>query len=212
MKNLLRKHVTIQLVVLAVVFLGGGCDFFYRLVQKEGAEERDIIGEVSPFEKNDKVAEVQQLLKIYGYRVGRADGILGATTRDAIEQFQVDNNLTTSRFVDKATWARLIELEQDGLVDNGKIVVKAVQQALKEAGCQPGKIDGKMGQATKAAIIEFQKKNNLNPDGKVGYQTLRRLAEYLPPFTDEEDGVVEIQEKKEPPVVKKTSKKKSRAK
>ena len=163
-----------------------GCDAVYRAIQKEGAEEKDLVGEISPFHRNEKVAEVQKLLKTYGYRVGSVDGVLGATSRDAVEQFQLDNDLPASRFVDKATWAALIKLEQCGLVYDGDLVPKAVQQALREAGFNPGSLDGKMGQMTKTAILEFQKANKLKADGKVGFLTLKKLADYLPPYNKDE--------------------------
>ena len=48
---------------------------------------------------------------------------------------------------------------------------KAVQRALKELGIYDGKIDGRVGPKTKAAIREFQKSRNLKVDGKVGAAT-----------------------------------------
>ncbi|MFH0790405.1 MAG: peptidoglycan-binding domain-containing protein, partial [Candidatus Omnitrophota bacterium] len=49
--------------------------------------------------------------------------------------------------------------------------VKQIQTALKNAGLNPGKIDGKMGKQTRDAIRAFQKANNLGIDGKVGRKT-----------------------------------------
>ncbi len=51
------------------------------------------------------------------------------------------------------------------------VSVKALQEALAAAGLDPGPIDGRMGQKTKAAIKAFQKKNSLNADGVVGEKT-----------------------------------------
>ena len=70
-----------------------GCDAIYRLLQKEGAEEKEMIGIVVHNERNQKVTEIQQLLKLYGYKVGHPDGVLGANTRKAIEVFQIDQKL-----------------------------------------------------------------------------------------------------------------------
>ncbi len=56
---------------------------------------------------------------------------------------------------------------------------KQVQIALRNAGYNPGKIDGKMGKLTRDAIKAFQKANNLTPDGKAGKQTWKLLKEYL---------------------------------
>ncbi|MCM8824497.1 MAG: peptidoglycan-binding protein [Candidatus Omnitrophica bacterium] len=60
-----------------------------------------------------------------------------------------------------------------------KISVLQIQTALKNAGFSPGPIDGKLGAKTKKAIIEFQKREGLVPDGKVGPKTWERLSKYL---------------------------------
>ncbi|MFA5089527.1 MAG: peptidoglycan-binding domain-containing protein [Candidatus Omnitrophota bacterium] len=56
---------------------------------------------------------------------------------------------------------------------------KEIQTALKNAGYNPGSIDGKMGAQTKEAIKAFQKANKLKQDGKVGKATWNLLREYL---------------------------------
>jgi len=56
---------------------------------------------------------------------------------------------------------------------------KQIQTALKNAGYDPGVIDGKMGKQTKEAIRAFQRANNLNADGRVGKKTWKLLREYL---------------------------------
>lgn len=56
---------------------------------------------------------------------------------------------------------------------------REVQQALKNAGLYDGEIDGKIGPKSKKAIEEFQAKNNLKADGKVGHKTWQMLKEYL---------------------------------
>jgi murein L,D-transpeptidase YcbB/YkuD len=63
--------------------------------------------------------------------------------------------------------------------ESGKPSVKQVQQALKNAGFNPGPADGRSGTQTRLAIKEFQKVNNLNADGKVGKQTWALLEPYL---------------------------------
>lgn len=179
------RRVPLLLIVclLATLPAVSGCDRIYRLLQREGAEELDLLGEVVPYEFNARVMTVQKLLKLFGYRVGRPDGILGGNTRDAIEAFQKDNGLPASRFVDYATWDSLNRFADVGLVVNGDLDVKALQQALKNAGFNPGKIDGARGEKTDLAIVEFQKAHNLQPDGKVGLNTLTQLAVFLQPET-----------------------------
>ena len=174
------RRMLIFLGGLLVLVSVGGCDRIYGLLQKEGAEEKALVGQVVPFEKNVKVEKVQRLLKLYGYRIGKADGVLGANTRQAIENFQTDNNLPVTRFVDQATWAELNRFVEDGLVVKNAINMRAVQQALANAGFDPGSADGRAGVRTQAALAQFQQAAHLKPDGRIGFQTLRRLANYLP--------------------------------
>lgn len=51
-----------------------------------------------------------------------------------------------------------------------------IQQKLSELGYYYGNIDGKFGNNTKKAVIQFQKDNNLSADGIVGIKTLEALG------------------------------------
>jgi len=60
-----------------------------------------------------------------------------------------------------------------------KPTTKQVQIALKNAGYDPGPIDGKKGQKTREAIMAFQKANGLAVDGRAGKLTWGLLRDYL---------------------------------
>jgi len=57
--------------------------------------------------------------------------------------------------------------------------VRQIQIALKNAGYDPGRIDGKMGKKTREAIKAFQKAKGLAVDGKMGKLTWNLLRDYL---------------------------------
>lgn len=57
--------------------------------------------------------------------------------------------------------------------------IRQIQIALKNAGYNPGSIDGRRGKQTRDAIKAFQRANNLVVDGKVGKRTWKLLREYL---------------------------------
>jgi len=176
----------ILLLNFALCFSLCGCDALYRLLDEEGAQEKELIGNVVPFEKNLVIEEVQSLLYLYGYNTGKVDGIIGFRTRNAIEKFQRDNGLKPSRFADQATWERLNIFKDNELVIKGQLNVRLIQFLLKEAGFNPGRIDGKLGGRTKAAVLKFQEAQGLKIDGKIGYRTLTELAKFIPEGAQEE--------------------------
>ena len=156
-----------------------GCDRVYRMLDKGGAEEKELVGEILPFEDNEKVKEIQALLKVYGYSPGSVDGVLGPSTREAIAKFQKDQGLEITRSVSLDTWQKLNVFTENGLVKDGELNLIEIQQLLFAAGYNPGKIDGKIGPSTHKAIKAFQKGHNVHSDGKIGYKTLTLLAKYL---------------------------------
>src|SRR3990167_4146140 len=55
--------------------------------------------------------------------------------------------------------------------------VKQVQRALKQAGFDPGSVDGLIGHRTHTALLKFQRAHGLEPDGIIGEQTWIALSE-----------------------------------
>jgi peptidoglycan hydrolase-like protein with peptidoglycan-binding domain len=55
--------------------------------------------------------------------------------------------------------------------------VKDAQQALQQAGLYKGKVDGKFGPQTKAAVKEFQKENGLKPTARLDSATMKKLSQ-----------------------------------
>lgn len=62
----------------------------------------------------------------------------------------------------------------------GDQFTRKVQKALKNAGLDPGPIDGKMGRLTTEAIRAFQRDNNLPETGRANEATQVLLWKYLP--------------------------------
>lgn len=54
--------------------------------------------------------------------------------------------------------------------------IKLVQKKLKNWGYYTGSVDGIYGSKTKAAVVKFQKKNGLAPDGIIGDKTLKAMG------------------------------------
>lgn len=58
--------------------------------------------------------------------------------------------------------------------------VEELQKKLKDAGFDPGPIDGQYGDQTRAAVTAFQQARGLSPDGIVGPQTRDALLQPAP--------------------------------
>lgn len=124
------------------------------------------------------VKQVQQKLKDLGYYTGSVDGIFGATTKKAVMNFQKGKGLTADGVVGSATLSALGLGSSSATLRQGDQgnKVKEVQQKLKNWGYYQGTADGIFGQATKTAVINFQKNNGLPADGIVGSKTFAALG------------------------------------
>lgn len=172
----ITRHSLFAMISAFAVCLSG-CDLIYGLLDKEGAEEQQIIGKILPYEQNEKVLEAQMILKLYGYAIGTPDGVLGGRTREILGRFQVDAGLKKTRFIDQATWDELHVFEDAGLIRDAQLNFKKVQQCLKDAGLDPGAADGVWGEKTRLAVQKFQADHDLPADGRIGYKTLSVLME-----------------------------------
>ena len=174
-----RTHYFLKLISMLSVFsfVCTGCDLLLRILQKELAEEKELLGDTYTY--NPKVEKIQKILKEAGYSPGPIDGRLGSKTRGAIKLFQKDHNLKITGYVDKETWRELNEIQRELTIFFQKINVREIQSALKKAGFNPGPIDGKIGPKTRKAIREFQKAKGLTPNGIVGYKTWSMLKKFM---------------------------------
>jgi peptidoglycan hydrolase-like protein with peptidoglycan-binding domain len=92
-----------------------------------------------------------------------------------------DNTVVTDTIGDAAATATTaVQDATAALPSNGSLPTpKDIQTALKNAGYYHGDVDGNIGPKTKQAVKDFQLKNNLSSDGKVGPKTWSRLSQYL---------------------------------
>ena len=82
--------------------------------------------------------------------------------------------------LDRAMQERIVPVKQAVSIEpKSRPNIKQIQTALRNAGYNPGKIDGRMGGQTREAIKSFQRANNITVDGKVGKKTWELLRVYL---------------------------------
>jgi peptidoglycan hydrolase-like protein with peptidoglycan-binding domain len=65
---------------------------------------------------------------------------------------------------------------QDTAQKASRAQVKAVQQALKDKGHDPGAVDGEMGPKTEAALRDYQGKEGLTATGTADAETMAKLT------------------------------------
>jgi len=171
-----NQKLILVVFLLGYCMVGGGCNLLLKVVNKDMAEEKEILGKVYGF--NPKVENLQEMLKNLSYNAGSIDGKLGFRTRSAIKVFQKKYDLKMSGYLSKKTWEKL-ELLHEELFALKKVTVSQVQKTLKSAGFNPGVLDNKLGPKTKKAIRDFQKSEGLFADGEVGLKTWESLREYL---------------------------------
>ena len=132
---------------------------------------------------------VQRELTALGYVVGRADGEMDATTRDAISAYQKSQDLPVTGLPSDDLLRRI--LLGDSIADSDSTgalgasdrvaeqdgTVKSVQQVLAELGYSPGPVDGAMGGATARAIKAFQHDRRIAETGRITPELLAELKE-----------------------------------
>jgi peptidoglycan hydrolase-like protein with peptidoglycan-binding domain len=135
-----------------------------------------------------KVEEIQRGLLALGDYQGMVDGVAGRQTKLAIEAYQrkaglaVDGEVSDALLENLRFTREIAEAAQfTGSIEkptpkaNGKQLLE-VQTALAELGYQPGEITGDMTEATRSAIIMFQKDRGLAEDGEVSIGLLNEMS------------------------------------
>ena len=158
----------------SLVFLSG-CDLLLPLVNKEMAQEKQVVGD--DYSAYPRIAAVQTALKQLGYNPGSADGNMGFRTRKAVKGFQTNSGLPPHGFIDRATYKSLARAIADRKARSIKPTYRQIQEALKVCGFDPGPADGRVGAKTRQAVKDFQKSKGLKDDGLVGGETWGKMTE-----------------------------------
>lgn len=193
----MRTKIYLIVSILTIVSFYG-CNIVPKSVQYQREEEK-LVGSVDII--NPKIEEVQVILQNEGYVPGNTDGRMGKETRDAIKMYQESIGVKSTGYIDKITLTQLEETRRTKEILQSKKeyvsktkdarqpagsskaefrpTTKDIQTALKNAGFDPGSLDGKIGPRTRQAIKDYQKSKGLVPDGVVGPKTWNLLGKNL---------------------------------
>jgi peptidoglycan hydrolase-like protein with peptidoglycan-binding domain len=133
------------------------------------------------FVDSNTVKQVQRTLSDRGYRVGTADGRMGPQTQSALRRFQRAERLEATGQLNHRTLVALGIQKGDAVADEQELhyhpsMVRRVQQTLNNRGFHAGPANGRMTEATHAAIKQFQKSENLEETGRLNDRTLAALG------------------------------------
>lgn len=183
-KDTHRRGPLYAIFFLAAMVLVSGCSLAGVSHRKEANEEKKIFGFIKGY--NPRIKDAEDYLVNAGFNPGPRDGRMDKKTRGAVRAFQKANGFEVSGFIDSKTWTKLSSYRRENKVAASSAQLhrpgeaRKIQQALKSAGFDPGPIDGKIGNKTKKAILDFQKSKGLAPSGKADQKTLEMLAKYFP--------------------------------
>jgi lysozyme len=130
------------------------------------------------------VRDLQQDLTTVKYYTGALDGVFGPSTKDAVIRFQQQHTLNADGIVSYKTKSAIeqeVRVSKRTLINQGEKgrEVEILQSILKSAVGNYGitNVDGLFGAATQAAVIKFQKANNLTDDGVIAATSWKELSQ-----------------------------------
>lgn len=166
----------------------------------------DTFSKLDEGDRSPVVAQIQERLMDLGYMDSdEPTEYYGSITERAVKTFQSHNGLSSDGICGSETYYLLFSDDAKKYVmqlgDSGDDV-EGVQQRLYELGYVTTKsnITGTFGDLTQSAVEDFQSRNNLKSDGKVGYNTLEKLFSENPvskcySIGDKDDVIKQVQEK-----------------
>gem|GEM_PF-2231206 len=152
-------------------------------------------GEAPVFIGPGSLSRIQQKLSEQGYDAGKADGVWGSSTAQALRRFQESRglaptgnfNIETLQALDPAdlfsgdpmqqgSKKRQFAKSQGAPLFIGPSDLRRVQQNLHKKGFEVGAADGIWGTKTQQAIRQFQQEKGLAPTGSINLALLENLG------------------------------------
>ena len=135
----------------------------------------------APFVNAQTVRQAQKVLNDRGFRTGGVDGRMGPQTEAALVNFQRAEKLQPTGKLDRQTIAALgLNKSSHGAQGTSgqypPSTIRKVQETLNARGYKAGPANGILGDATRAALRQFQKSESIAVTGRPNPRTLARLG------------------------------------
>lgn len=154
---------------------------------KVGAETREALysenakaNALSYGTQSPEVKQYQEILKRLGYLTTEPDGTYGNDMVAAVKRFQERNGLIPDGYLGPKTKKLLLSGDAQAnalMIGMSGDDVENVQRLLKKWGyLNESSCTGYYGSVTEYAVKEFQRRNGLSVDGKVGRQSMKVLT------------------------------------
>jgi peptidoglycan hydrolase-like protein with peptidoglycan-binding domain len=147
------------------------------------SEPREATAPVKRSIDKEKIQVIQELLNTLGFDAGPIDGVLGSKTRAALVRFQSGCAVlkevlgeSEKEILQQAAEPQAPAEESRPAGKLTKDRIRAVQERLKQAGFDPGPIDGVMGAKTREALEKYQASHGLSKSGALDAKTLGSLG------------------------------------
>lgn len=130
-------------------------------------------------EESEDIYKIQNKLQKLGYLATTPDGKYGDDTVAAVKRFQERNSIIADGYLGQETRSMLFsdDAQANGLaIGMGGTDVENMQKLLISLNYLKS-ADGYFGEATQNAVRNFQQRNNLTVDGKVGAETLNAMKD-----------------------------------
>jgi peptidoglycan hydrolase-like protein with peptidoglycan-binding domain len=133
-----------------------------------------------------KLQELQRGLRDLGFYDGPIDGIDGPQTRMAIATYQKAIGLSGTGRADEGLYRQVKMARRDippvppiapeSPAPDPERRLLAIQKVLADLGYAPGRIDGRLGSRTQAAIARFESDQGMTVTGEVSAALIGRLS------------------------------------
>jgi peptidoglycan hydrolase-like protein with peptidoglycan-binding domain len=131
------------------------------------------------------IRAIQRELEARGYAPGGASGTLELETRAAVLAFETDIGRPLTGVPSEAILKELLfgativakGLGAPKVTGEGARLVRKIEALLKQAGFDPGAVDGKLDASTAQAIKRFETAHGLESTGRIGGKMAARLLD-----------------------------------